>query len=73
MAVDDAAADGLTVGEPAAWTGVRAATLRTWETRYGFPRPSGTPPLASADLRRATGLLSRMTGYLESSGPAPRG
>ena len=34
--------------------------------------PPGTPPLASADLKRATGLLSRMTGYLEASGSATR-
>lgn len=27
--------------------------------------PAGTPPEASADLRRATGLLTRMLGYLE--------
>ncbi len=31
--------------------------------------PSGTPPSSSADLRRATSLLSRMTGYLEAAGP----
>jgi DICT domain-containing protein len=29
--------------------------------------PSEPPPPASADLRRAAGLLSRMTGYLEGS------
>ncbi len=33
--------------------------------------PSGMPPSSSADLRRATSLLSRMTGYLEAVGPAP--
>jgi DICT domain-containing protein len=37
--VDDAAADDLTVAELSARTGVPAATLRSWETRYGFPRP----------------------------------
>jgi DICT domain-containing protein len=31
--------------------------------------PSEPPPPASADLRRAAGLLSRMTGYLEQSRP----
>jgi DICT domain-containing protein len=31
--------------------------------------PSEPPPAASADLRRAAGLLSRMTGYLEKSRP----
>ena len=32
-------ADGLTIGELAGRTGVAPATLRSWETRYGFPRP----------------------------------
>ena len=31
--------DGLTIGDLAERTGVPAATLRSWETRYGFPRP----------------------------------
>ena len=31
--------DGMTIGELAERTGVPAATLRSWETRYGFPRP----------------------------------
>ena len=30
--------------------------------------PSEQPAPASADLRRATGLLTRMTGYLENAG-----
>jgi DICT domain-containing protein/predicted DNA-binding transcriptional regulator AlpA len=29
----------LTIGELARRTGLTAATLRTWETRHGFPRP----------------------------------
>lgn len=32
-------ADGLTIGDLAERTGVPAATLRSWEARYGFPRP----------------------------------
>jgi MerR family transcriptional regulator, light-induced transcriptional regulator len=31
--------DGLSIGELARLTGVPAATLRSWEGRYGFPRP----------------------------------
>jgi DNA-binding transcriptional MerR regulator len=31
--------DGMTIGELAERTGVSAATLRSWEARYGFPRP----------------------------------
>ena len=32
-------ADGLTIGDLAERTGVPAPTLRSWEARYGFPRP----------------------------------
>jgi MerR family transcriptional regulator, light-induced transcriptional regulator len=35
--------------------------------------PSEPAPAASADLRRATGLLSRMTGYLEQAAARPTG
>ena len=31
--------DGLSIGELARRTEVPAATLRSWEDRYGFPRP----------------------------------
>ncbi len=31
--------DGLSIGELERQTGVPAATLRSWEDRYGFPRP----------------------------------
>ena len=31
--------DGMTIGDLAGRTGVPAATLRSWETRYGFPCP----------------------------------
>jgi len=31
--------DGLSIGELARRTGVPAATLRSWEDRYGFPHP----------------------------------
>jgi MerR family transcriptional regulator, light-induced transcriptional regulator len=31
--------DGLSIGELARRTGVPVATLRSWEDRYGFPRP----------------------------------
>ena len=33
------AQDGLSIGELARQSGVPAATLRSWEDRYGFPRP----------------------------------
>jgi hypothetical protein len=35
--------------------------------------PAELPPPASADLRRAAGLLSRMTGYLEKIRPPAAG
>jgi MerR family transcriptional regulator, light-induced transcriptional regulator len=44
-------AGGLTIGELSRRTGVPAATLRSWEARYGFPRP-----------RRQVGGHRRYTG-----------
>jgi hypothetical protein len=38
-----------------------------------MPLPSEPPAPASADLRRATGLLTRMTSYLEKAGSAEAG
>ncbi len=35
--------DGLSISELASRTGVPAPTLRSWEDRYGFPRPSRLP------------------------------
>jgi len=35
--------DGLSIGELARQTGVPVATLRSWEDRYGFPRPQRLP------------------------------
>ena len=37
--VNEAEDGGLAIGELARRTDVPAATLRSWETRYGFPRP----------------------------------
>jgi MerR family transcriptional regulator, light-induced transcriptional regulator len=37
--VDDPRGDGLSIGELAGRTDVPAATLRSWESRYGFPVP----------------------------------
>ena len=34
---------GLTIGDLSRRTGVAAGTLRTWETRYGVPRPRRAP------------------------------
>lgn len=36
---EPAAPSGLTISELAARTGVPQSTLRTWEARYGYPRP----------------------------------
>jgi MerR family transcriptional regulator, light-induced transcriptional regulator len=43
--------DGLSIGELARQTGVPVATLRSWEDRYGFPRPQR---LAGGHRRYAT-------------------
>ena len=32
----------LSIGAVAKATGIRVETLRTWERRYGFPRPERT-------------------------------
>jgi MerR family transcriptional regulator, light-induced transcriptional regulator len=60
--------DGLSIGELARQTGVPAATLRSWEDRYGFPSPQrlegghrrydrGDTALIEAILRlRASGM-----------------
>ncbi len=37
--MNEAEDSGLAIGELARRTGLPAATLRSWETRYGFPRP----------------------------------
>jgi DNA-binding transcriptional MerR regulator len=58
--VDDAAANGLTVGELAARTGVQAATLRTWEARYGFPRPRRQPGGHRRYRDRDVGLIEQI-------------
>ncbi len=36
-------AEGLTIREVAARSGVPAGTLRMWEERYGFPKPQRLP------------------------------
>ena len=61
--------DGLSIGELARQTGVPVATLRSWEERYGFPRPQrlegghrrydgGASALISEVLRLRTSGLS---------------
>jgi DICT domain-containing protein len=61
--------DGLSIGELARQTGVPVATLRSWEDRYGFPRPQrlegghrryeeGTGTLVSEVMRLRTSGLS---------------
>ncbi len=64
--------DGLSIGELARLTGVPAATLRSWEDRYGFPRPQrlegghrryteGDTALIAEILRLRTSGLSLQT------------
>lgn len=55
--------DLLTIGELASRTGVPTATLRSWETRYGFPRPErlagGHRRYAESDVDAVAQVLRR--------------
>ncbi len=53
--------DGLSIGELARRTGVPAATLRSWEDRYGFPRPQR---MAGGHRRYAEGDIVRIDQIL---------
>jgi DICT domain-containing protein len=59
--------EGLSIGELARLTGVPAATLRSWEDRYGFPRPQR---LAGGHRRYAGGdaALVKEVTRLRASG-----
>ena len=53
------AGDGLPMREVVERTGVGEATLRAWETRYGFPAPRRLPsgtPMTSAISRAVSSL-----------------
>jgi DNA-binding transcriptional MerR regulator len=69
--VDDAAANELSVGELAARTGVPAATLRTWETRYGFPRPRRRPGGHRRYLDRDVALIEQILRLREGGVSLP--
>ncbi len=75
-------ADGMTIGELAERTGVPAATLRSWESRYHFPRPqrmdSGHRRYASGDvalieevLRQRAAGLSLPAAIAQAGRPSP--
>jgi MerR family transcriptional regulator, light-induced transcriptional regulator len=78
-------ADGMTIGELAERTGVAAATLRSWEGRYGFPRPqrmvTGHRRYAQRDVglveevlrQRAAGLSLTAAIAQASPGHSPAG
>lgn len=55
--------DLLTIGELASRTGVPTATLRSWESRYGFPRPQrlagGHRRYAESDVDAVAQVLRR--------------
>jgi len=57
--------DPQVVGSAAAICAQLARSYRPGLGRLLASLPSQSPPPASADLRRAAGLLTRMTGYLE--------
>jgi DICT domain-containing protein len=65
--------DPQVVGSAAAICAQLARLYRPGLGRLLASLPPQSPPPASADLRRAAGLLTRMTGYLEQAvGPAHR-
>jgi MerR family transcriptional regulator, light-induced transcriptional regulator len=60
--------DGLTIGELAERTGVLPATLRSWEIRFGFPRPqreaAGHRRYAPRDIGLVEEVLRQRTAGL---------
>jgi DICT domain-containing protein len=75
-------ADGMTIGELAERTGVPTATLRSWESRYRFPRPqrmdSGHRRYAPGDvalieevLRQRAAGLSLPAAIAQAGRPSP--
>ncbi len=52
--------DALTIGELAERTGVRAGTLRMWESRYGFPTPARTAGRQRRYPAETVALLTRV-------------
>ncbi|GAA5116476.1 hypothetical protein GCM10023339_25200 [Alloalcanivorax gelatiniphagus] len=73
----------LTIGELAHRTGVPTTTLRSWEKRYGFPRPlrpsGGHRRYAESDVDAVLAVLDRRRGGLslaaaveQAAAPAPR-
>jgi MerR family transcriptional regulator, light-induced transcriptional regulator len=85
MAPVDDPQDGLSIGELARRTGLPVATLRTWEDRYGFPRPQrlagghrryrhGDAELIRQILRLRESGLSLQAAIAEAADrPAPTG
>jgi MerR family transcriptional regulator, light-induced transcriptional regulator len=75
-------ADGMTIGELAERTGVPAATLRSWEARYRFPRPQrmdtghrryapGDVALIEEVLRQRAAGLSLPAAIAQAGRPSP--
>lgn len=75
-------ADGMTIGELAERTGVPAATLRSWESRYRFPRPQrmdtghrryapGDVALIEEVLRQRAAGLSLPAAIAQAGRPSP--
>ena len=59
--MDDPQGDGLSIGELASRTDLPAPTLRSWEGRYGFPRPRR---LAGGHRRYAPGDIKLIEAVL---------
>jgi DICT domain-containing protein len=59
-------ADGLTIGEVVARTGVAEGTLRAWERRHGFPSPARLPGGHRRYGERDVQLVSRVAAEREA-------
>jgi methanogenic corrinoid protein MtbC1 len=64
------------VGDLAALTGIRQATLRVWERRYGFPipirKPSGHRVYRASDLERVMLIVKAMRLGLRAGDVVPK-
>lgn len=67
----------LTIGELAHRTGVPTTTIRSWEKRYGFPRPlrqsGGHRRYAESDVDAVLAVLERRRGGLSLAAAVQRG
>ncbi|SED29226.1 MerR HTH family regulatory protein [Nocardioides exalbidus] len=75
--MDTSSRVSLTIGDLATRTGVPVATLRSWEKRYGFPRPSRQPGghrrYSESDVDAVHAVLERRRSGLSLAAAVQRG